>query len=132
MNGPQTKGVKAQIPYLMNRDNDIPCLSSGLSPNELRQRPRTEIGWGRLDTNLWEHESAALHCGLLVLLDHLTHPGELAGDIEIMRPGLRTHLERLLSVGSVRPNRGDKDIGTLSQSRKLLLVLDVHYLDSCS
>lgn len=118
------------LPDIVDGDGHVPGRRGESRPQGRCQRPGDEVGRGRLDADLGEHDGAASFGGVLVFLDHLPHIRHLAGDVEIVGAILGAGLEGVLSVGSIGAHGGDQDEGLLGQSGKFDLI-EVADFDVC-
>lgn len=85
-------------PELVDGDKGFLGLGSQLLPETFGQGPSRQIRRRGFYSNLRNHDSTACSSCLFVFAYHFICPGELSSDIEIMRAGVGTGLEAMLTI----------------------------------
>lgn len=106
----------------MDRHCDISCLSRELFSDGLRHGPGEQVRRSRLDADFREHHGARRLGRILILGDHLLNPGNLPGDVEVVRAILGTCLEGVLAVLKIRTDGGDENERLLGQSLQVSMI----------
>lgn len=97
------------LPQIIDRDNNISCLSIQLFPECLSQRPGAQICWSRLQSHLGYENSTALFSSLFILLDHPIDPWRLTSYVEVMRTGFGACPDCILSMSAIRADSCNQD-----------------------
>lgn len=97
------------LPQIIDRNNNISCLSIQLLPEGLSQRPSAQICWSRLQSHLGDENSTALFGGLFILLNHSVDPWCFTSYIEVMCTGFGACPYCVLSMSAIRADSCNHD-----------------------